>query len=64
MQKQVKMAQMPTIQQYSTEQYSTLFDIKKGVHFLDETKSLACFDPIWVTNSKTNTQYFQIIFSN
>ena len=50
---------MPTI-----GQYSTLFDFKKGIRFLYETNRLAYFDPIWVPNSKTNTEYFGIMFSN
>ena len=42
----------------SIRQYSTLFDFKKGICFLYETNRLACFDPIRVPNSKTNTEYF------
>ena len=36
-------------------QYSTVFDFKKRIRFLYETKS---FDPIWVPNSEMNTEYF------
>ena len=50
----------------------TLFDFKKGTHFLYETNRLVCFDPIWVpyretnreTNREKNTEYFRIIFPN
>ena len=45
-------------------QYLTLLDFKKGIHFLYETNRLVCFDPIWVPNSETSTEYFRIIFSN
>ena len=45
-------------------QYLTLLDFKKGINFLYKTNRLACFYPIWVPNSKTNTEYFWIIFFN
>ena len=48
-------------------QYLTAFDIiqlKKKYLFVCETNRLACFIPIWVPNSKTNTKYFWIIFLN
>ena len=45
--------------------YFTLFDsfqhyltLKKGICYLYETNRLICFDPIWVLNSETNTEYF------
>ena len=40
----------------SIQQYSTLFDFKKGICFLYETKRVTCFDPIRLPNSKTNTE--------
>ena len=43
-------------------QYSTLFNFKKGIRFLFKTNRLACFDPIWVPNSETSTEYSPIIF--
>ena len=60
---------MPSIRQYSTvfdsiRQYLTVFDFKKGIRFVCETNTLACFDLIWVPNSETNTEYFRIIFVN
>ena len=45
-------------------QYSTLFNFKKGIRFLYKTNRLACLDPIRVPNSKTYTEYFQIILFN
>ena len=48
----------------SIQQYSTLFDFKKGICFVCKTNRLACFNPIRVPNSKTYTKYFGIIFLN
>ena len=49
---------------HTIRQYSTVFDFKKGICFLYETNRLACFDPIRVPNTETNTEYFRIIFFN
>ena len=43
-------------------QYSTVFDLIKGICFLCKTNRLACFRPIWIPNNKMNTKYFWIIF--
>ena len=60
MQKDVKMAQkLPKMSQMPTiGHYLTVFNLKKGIKFLDETNRLACFDPIWVPYSETNSKYF------
>ena len=43
----------------SIQHYLTLLDFKKGIRFFYETNRLACFNPIQVPNSGTNTNYFQ-----
>ena len=47
----------------SIQQYSTLFDFIKGIHFACKINRLTRFDPICVPNTETNVKFFRIIFS-